>query len=192
MLNFSVFCFCYFFFAVHYVWEGSSATHYGACLSQKGSDNIERPCAYASKLLSEKEAKQAPGFWERVSLAFALRLFNPYLVGKEFLIRTDHKPNLSLIKGKTKVYDTLTDEILSYLPFRMEYLNGSKMFADILSRPLGTSPDINTVSISPSPDQIPNILKPMIMPVIGPWNTLLIFFDLLIHGQLWNKTRTPT
>ena len=35
------------------------------------------------------------------SLAFALRHFNPYLVGKEFLIRTDHKPNLSIIKGKT-------------------------------------------------------------------------------------------
>ena len=33
------------------------------------------------------------------------------------------------------------------------------MFADVLSRPLGTSPDINTVSISSSPDQIPNILK---------------------------------
>ena len=53
----------------------------------------------------------------------------------------------------------LTDEILSYLPFRMEYLKGSKMFTDVLSRPLETSPDINTVSISPFPDQIPNILK---------------------------------
>ena len=53
----------------------------------------------------------------------------------------------------------LTDEILSYLPFRMEYLKGSKMFTDVLSHPLETSPDINTVSISPSPDQIPNILK---------------------------------
>ena len=91
----------------------ASATHYGACLLQKGSNNIEQPCAYASKLLSEKEAKQAPGFCERASLAFALRHFNPYLVGKKFLIQTDHKPNLSIIKGKTKVYDTLTDEILS-------------------------------------------------------------------------------
>ena len=79
--------------------------------------------------------QQAPGFRERASLASALRHFNPYLVGKEFLIRTDHKPNLSIVKGKTKVYDTLTDEILLYLPFRMEYLNGSKMFADVLSRP---------------------------------------------------------
>ena len=138
----------------------ASATHYGACLSQKGADNIERPCAYASKLLSEKEAKQAPGFRERASLAFALRHFNPYLVGKEFLIRTDHKPNLSIVKGKTKVYDTLTDEILSYLPFRMEYLNGSKMFADVLSRPLGSLPtDVNAISITPTTTQIPLLLQ---------------------------------
>ena len=79
-------------------------------------------------------------------------------MGKEFLIRTDHKPNLSIIKGKTKVYDTLTDKILSYLPFRMECLNGTKMFADILSRPLGTS-DINSVSISPPLHEIPLLLK---------------------------------
>ena len=90
----------------------ASATHYSTCLSQKGNDNIERPCAYTSELLSEKEAKQAPGFHESASLAFALRHFNPYLVGKEFLIRTDHKPNLSIVKGKNKFYDTLTDEIL--------------------------------------------------------------------------------
>ena len=135
----------------------ASATHYGACLSQKGRNNIERPCTYASKLLSEKEAKQAPGFRERATLAFALRHFNPYLVGKKFLIRTDHKPNLSIIKGKTKVYDTLTDEILSYLPFRMEYLNGSKMFADVLSQPLGTTTDINTVTISPPSHNIPHL-----------------------------------
>ena len=117
----------------------ASATHYGACLSQKNKQGIEQPCAYASKLLNEREAKQAPGFREKAALLFAMRHFNPYLVGREFVIRTDHKPNLAITKGKTAVYDTLTDEILSYLPFRLEYLNGSKMFADILSRPPGYS-----------------------------------------------------
>ena len=59
----------------------ASATHYGACLSQKGADNIERPCAYASKLLSEKEAKQAPGFRERAS-RFCAQAFQPLFSGK--------------------------------------------------------------------------------------------------------------
>lgn len=39
----------------------ASATHYGSCLSQEGSDGIEHPCGYSSKLLSEKEANQSLG-----------------------------------------------------------------------------------------------------------------------------------
>ena len=92
---------------------------------QTNKNGVEQPCAYASKMLSTKESKQAPGLRERAALVFALRHFNPYLVGKEFVLCTDHKPNLSIIKGKTNVYDTLTEEIMSYLPFRMKYLNGN-------------------------------------------------------------------
>ena len=33
-----------------------------------------------------------------------------------------------------KCYDTLTDEILQYMPFKMEFLNGNRMFVDALSR----------------------------------------------------------
>lgn len=95
-------------------------------------------------MLIRKEAKQAPGFQDRAAHAFALYHFNPYLIGHKFLICKDHKPNLSIVKSKTKVYDTLRDEILSYLPFHMEYLNGTKTFADVLLRPLGCS-DINAV-----------------------------------------------
>ena len=74
----------------------ASETHFGSCLSQKGLDNIERPCAYASKLLSEKESKQSPGMRERAALIFSLQHWRPYLVGREFLLRTDHKPNISI------------------------------------------------------------------------------------------------
>jgi hypothetical protein len=118
-----------------YVTCDASATHYGSCLSQIGDDQIERPCGYSSKLLNEKEANQTPGIRERAALLYALRHWHPYLIGKEFTIRTDHKPNLSISTGKTKVYDSLTDEILSYQPFVLEFLNGQKMFVDALSRP---------------------------------------------------------
>ena len=74
----------------------ASETHFGTCLSQIGLDRIERPCAYASKLLSEKEAKQSPGTRERAALIFALRHWKPYLIGKEFVLRTDHKPNVAI------------------------------------------------------------------------------------------------
>ena len=121
----------------------ASESHFGTCLSQIGLDNIERPCAYASKLLSEKEAKQSPGTRERAALIFALRHWKPYLIGKEFVLRTDHKPNVAIADSKTKIYDTLSDEIMQYQPFRLEYLRGDKMFVDALSRP----PHVNCISL---------------------------------------------
>ena len=50
-----------------------SESYFGTCLSQIGLDGVERPCAYASKLLSEKESKQSPGIRERAALIYSLR-----------------------------------------------------------------------------------------------------------------------
>ena len=97
----------------------ASETHYGSCLSQVGPDGLERPCGFSSKLLNEKESKQQPGIRERAALLHALRHWQPYLIGKEFTLRTDHNPNLALAKGKMKSYDTLTDEILQFMPFKI-------------------------------------------------------------------------
>ena len=103
----------------------ASETHYASCLSQKGSDGVERPCGYSSKLLSTKESKQQPGMRERAALLHALRHWQPYLIGREFILQTDHNPNLALAKGKMKSYDTLTDEILQFMPFKKEFMNGN-------------------------------------------------------------------
>ena len=56
----------------------ASETHYGSCLSQVGSDGLERPCGFSSKLLSDKESKQQPGMRERAALLHALRHWQPY------------------------------------------------------------------------------------------------------------------
>ena len=78
-----------------------------------------------------------------------MRHFHPYLVGKEFTVRTNHKPNLAIQNGKTKVYDSVSDEIMRYMPFKLEYLNGAKMFADILSRPPGNDAIMTTLTKLP-------------------------------------------
>ena len=104
--------------------------------------------------MNEKEAKQQPGLRERASIIFSLRHWTPYLNGKELTLRTNRKPNLAIARGKKQVYDWLTDEIMSYLPFKLEYLKGKNMFADVLSRPLGFS-----AAIEPSAKSIPEILK---------------------------------
>ena len=72
---------------------------------------------------------------EHAALLFSLRHWKPYLIGREFVLRTDHKPNVAIADSKTKTYDTLSDEIMQFQPFRMEYLRGDQMFADALSRP---------------------------------------------------------
>ena len=87
------------------------------------------------QVMSEKEARQSPGMRERAALLFSLRHWRPYLIGREFVLRTDHKPNVAIADSKTKTYDTLSDEIMQFQPFRMEYLRGDQMFADALSRP---------------------------------------------------------
>ena len=74
----------------------ASESHYGSCLSQIGKDGLERPCGFSSKLLNEKESKQQPGIRERAALLHALRHWQPYLIGKEFTLRTDHNSSTSL------------------------------------------------------------------------------------------------
>ena len=78
----------------------ASESPYGSCLSQVGRDGLERPCGFSSKLLNDKESKQQPGIRERAALLHALRHWQPYLIGQEFTLRTDHNPNLALANGK--------------------------------------------------------------------------------------------
>ena len=46
---------------------------------------------------------------------------------------------------------------MSYLPFKLEYLNGKDMFVDILSRPLGFVSNINAIPVDST--DIPYLLK---------------------------------
>ena len=85
---------------------------------------------------------------ERAAPIYSLRHWKPYLIGKEFVLRTDQKPNVAIADSKTKLYDTLSDEIMQFQPFRMEYQRGDKMFADALSRP---PPAVNCISL-PKPN----------------------------------------
>ena len=60
---------------------------------------------------------------EQAALLHALHHWHTYLIGREFILRTDHNPILALAKGKMKSYDTLTDKILKFMPFKMEFMN---------------------------------------------------------------------
>jgi len=119
----------------------ASSKALGCILSQVGADGIERPNAFASRSLNATEVKYAPTHLESLAILWACRHFKPYLVGKHFTIRTDHKPLMALNKANGYALDRINAELQEYLPYTIKYLKGSEMPADGLSR----LPSINLI-----------------------------------------------
>ncbi len=122
----------------------ASTSGFGAVLSQLDDNKVEHPCAYASRALKDPETRYAPFHLEHQAMVWACRHFRPYLAGKHFILRTDHKPLLSLNKTQGAALERLQMELEQYQPFTVQYLKGSIMPADGLSRQL----DLNSVSLS--------------------------------------------
>ena len=64
----------------------------GAVLSQMDEDGEEHAVAYASKKLNPAEARYATIELECLAIKWAVNKFSTYLLGKEFIIETDHAP----------------------------------------------------------------------------------------------------
>lgn len=108
-----------------------------AVLSQVGTDGKEHPIAYASKGLNRTEQRWPTYEGEMWAIVWGIDKFRQYLDnGHEFLLRTDHKPLLSLQTVKNpsrKVASWLTK--LQGFRFKVEYREGkAHSNADGLSR----------------------------------------------------------
>lgn len=68
----------------------ASATGIGAVLSQQQEDGTERVIAYASKVLTRPERQYCVTRRELLAVVIFIHQFRPYLLGKQFLLRTDH------------------------------------------------------------------------------------------------------
>ena len=62
----------------------------GAILSQLDDNGVERPIAYASKILSGRERKYCTTEKEAFAVIFSIRTFRTYLLGRPFKVITDH------------------------------------------------------------------------------------------------------
>ena len=62
----------------------------GAILSQLDDNGVERPIAYASKILSGRERKYCTTEKEAFAVIFGIRTFRTYLLGRPFKVITDH------------------------------------------------------------------------------------------------------
>jgi hypothetical protein len=122
----------------------ASSSGVGAVISHQMPDGTERPIAYASRVLNAAEANYSQIQREALAIIFAVKKFHQYLYGRRFLLRTDHKPLVSIFGEKGGIPSMAASRlqrwavILSGYRYDIEYVPTDKNGADALSRlPVG-------------------------------------------------------
>ena len=100
--------------------------------------DIERVIAFASKSLTETEARYANIERECLAVVFGVERFHTYLYGGTFIVETDHKPLEAIhLKNLSQAPPRLQRMLLRLQPYDLtvRYKKGSEMvLADFLSR----------------------------------------------------------
>ena len=111
----------------------------GAVLLQQNKQNIWKPIAYASRSMTETERQYAQIEKEALATTWACEKFTTYVLGKQIVIQTDHKPLVPLFS--TKNLDNLPPRILRFrlrlnrFDFTICHVPGKELYtADTLSR----------------------------------------------------------
>ena len=110
----------------------------GAVLSQ-GTINKDRPIAYYSRTLSENERKWSTIEREMLAIVDSVKKFRCYLLGKPFIIYSDHKPLQGALKACniSKRLLLMQNKMIDY-EYRIVYKPGKvNQNADALSRIYG-------------------------------------------------------
>ena len=112
----------------------------GASLEQQTENNDWVPISFASRYLNNQEKKYSSNELELLAVVWAVDRFKHYLLGKEFVIVTDHKALTSALEGKRSnmTYQSrLTrwvDRLVPY-QFKIVHIPGKDMgIVDYLSR----------------------------------------------------------
>ncbi len=120
---------------VFYLDVDASGIGIGAVLSQM-QENRERVIAYASRALNKAERNYCVTEMELLAVVFFIQYFRQYLLGRHFVVRTDHQALVwlfSLKEPNGKIARWL--EILAPYDFAVEYRPGKKQpHCDALSR----------------------------------------------------------
>lgn len=118
----------------------ASAYGIGACIKHvvKGE---EKPIAYASRVLSKAEINYSMIDKEALAIYFGVKKFEQYLMGREFSIKTDHKPLIAIFGSKKGIPSMSASRLqrwsiyLSSFQFKIKYIKGKEnVEADALSR----------------------------------------------------------
>jgi hypothetical protein len=100
----------------------------------------ERPVAYASRSLNKAERGYSQIDKEALSIIFGIKKFHQYLYGRKFILRTDHKPLVTIFGNKVGIPIMAASRmqrwavLLSGYNYDIEYVPSDKNAADALSR----------------------------------------------------------
>lgn len=120
----------------------------GAVLSQIHGD-AELPVAYASKIFTKGESNKSTIEQELTAIHWAINHFRPYLYGRRFLVKTDHRPLVYLFSMKEPSSKLTRMRIdLEDFSFDIEYVKGKNNAGpDALSRVIINSEELKTLLI---------------------------------------------
>ena len=108
----------------------------GGVLLQKQEDKNFYPVMYASRSLTETEARYSQTEREALGVIWGCERFRLYLIGQTFTIETDHKPLLGIfgVNGQPSLRVQGWALRLQPFHFRLRYIKGVDNPADVLSR----------------------------------------------------------
>ena len=175
----------------------ASGTGIGGVLMQN-----QKPIAFISQALQGRNLAMSTYDKEMLALVLAVQKWRPYLMGRKFIIRTDHKSLKYLWEQKitTIAQQRWLSKLMGY-DFVIEYKRGSEnLVADALSRREDTG-ELKAISqpvpswIEPIKEEVQTIpeLQRLVMlcqegEAVGPWQFRegILFFKDRIY--LWEKS----
>ena len=111
-------------------------------------NNDGRPVAYASRSLNKAERNYPTVEKELLAVVWAVKHFRPYLYGRKFTIKTDHKPLVYLFNMRDPSSRLIKFRLqLEEYDYTVEYIKGSdNAVADSLSRVNITSDELKQMN----------------------------------------------
>lgn len=107
----------------------------GAVLAQ-AYDDIELPISFASRTFTKGESNKSTIERELAAIHWAIKHFRPYLYGRKFIIKTDHRPLVYLftMKDPSSKLTRMRLDLEEY-DFTVQYIKGKiNVVSDALSR----------------------------------------------------------
>lgn len=106
-----------------------------------------KPVAYASRSLGKSELNYPIIEKELLAIVWSVKYFRPYLYGRKFIVKTDHRPLLYLFNMSDPSSRLTKFRLcLEEYDFQVEYIKGKdNVLADALSRIVISSDDLKTM-----------------------------------------------